>query len=1277
MLKDTACLEKFLKIGLSSLALSFMPFVNAAPPTYDFTWNGSVGSNYTNAQNWTPSGPPNSQSAAVNFPSEVSNVINFTGIAPSGSLYSFGSFDFNNQTYQFTLDGTTYPAILLGYGEGFVHTGSTILTTFHLNTATLGLDGGSAGSAAIILNSSTLGLYNQATLGNAQITNASGSVNSKIILLNSSLGNANIAFDSGATHTGITLDSTSTLDSAIITLDGATNFLQINSSNPNSTAQLTLSNGATLMLENGAINNAFSSITSTQNTPSSLILFDDNGAVPTASLNLAIGEGEIDALITDRDPNNPGGGILASGSLTIMGPGTVALSNPNNSLNEGITVEGGTLQIANSACVGGFNEPLTLSGGVLQFGGTGAFTLTSPTANGIVTTATSSPLDTNGNAVAINPSISGAGGIEKIGLGVLTLSGTNTYTGTTTVSAGTLMLGAVNAFPNQTDLTVNGGIFNLNDYPITVGHLNGDAGSINLGSATLTLNGDSSYGGTISGTGGISVETAGTTVLLSGSNNYTGLTTLEFGTTLQLSTLTSFPSENNLTNAGTFILNDFPITLGDLNGDGEVSLGMGTLTLAGQGDFSGNISGIGGVVVNTSGAMTLSGENNYLGSTVISQGALSLVGNGSIASSSSVSIEGTLQLDGVDSGEAILNNISGEGGSILLGSTILTVNQNATESFSGSLGGSGSFVKEGPAALTLSGANYHSGTTTVSAGSLIIDVGGSLTQTSEVNVASGASLIVNGSIGTSSSPTTLNVEPGAVIRGGSPDQATNQVVGTLNVFGEMAPGNSIGKFIVDGTYVQKPHSLFTYEFDASSADLLSVTQDIGIDSTATFHYVPSRDFYDSGTSYFYTVMETTQGEISGNFQNMTDDSAMVSAHLIKSLNNKELMLFISFTALKDIPLVGNPHRVAVALDTLHNKGNVDIDDLIFDFRMMSLNELSYSLNQLHPAQYKALAVVQQSNAVRVNQAVGNRMQGVLDQAHCVHNSFDSPKEARHVQFWTDLIGDWIHQDASYYASSQQVGYKNTTLGAVSGIDLNFAKYFYVGVMGAVTHANVSWDSGHGKGTVQSGYGGLYASALGKVFYANASVLGGWDSRDEHRAISFPGYNRTAYAKQHGRQLLSHLDMGANCALIGMAGWSLRPFDAVDYIVQTESGFTETGAGALNLKVKKSMERMLRNEAGLSLAKCFKLSTTRLMVDAKLSWVREMRLSGRDYVSQFINTGVDFTVVGNYLNRNLISPGLRVTSQMMEGDLDLTLYYDGAFTKGYQDQNLGLQCGIKF
>ena len=131
---------------------------------------------------------------------------------------------------------------------------------------------------------------------------------------------------------------------------------------------------------------------------------------------------------------------------------------------------------------------------------------------------------------------SNSGGLTKIGLGTLTLAGSNAYGGGTTVSGGILQLASSAGLPGGTAATVNATL-DLNTYNGILGSLFG-SGTINTilgGNPTLTV-GDNDASGTFSGTiqntmGSLALQKIGAgQLVLSGTDTFNGGTTVSDGT---------------------------------------------------------------------------------------------------------------------------------------------------------------------------------------------------------------------------------------------------------------------------------------------------------------------------------------------------------------------------------------------------------------------------------------------------------------------------------------------------------------------------------------------------------------------------------------------------------------------------------------------------------------------------------------------------------------------------------------------------------------------------
>jgi fibronectin-binding autotransporter adhesin len=181
--------------------------------------------------------------------------------------------------------------------------------------------------------------------------------------------------------------------------------------------------------------------------------------------------------------------ISGSGSVTQMGPGTIALSQANTYLG-GTTVSGGTLVIGNGTT--GSIVGNVVNNATLGFGRSNSYTF-------------------SGN-------ISGIGAVTQSGGGALILTGTNTYSGTTTVSSGSLQIGA-----GSTSGSLTSSISNSTNNPVI-----------------FSRSDNSTYSGALSGTGGLTKNSAGVLTLMQ-SNTYAGPTIVNGGT-LQLSAPVTAPA---------------------------------------------------------------------------------------------------------------------------------------------------------------------------------------------------------------------------------------------------------------------------------------------------------------------------------------------------------------------------------------------------------------------------------------------------------------------------------------------------------------------------------------------------------------------------------------------------------------------------------------------------------------------------------------------------------------------------------------------------------------
>ena len=439
-------------------------------------------------------------------------------------------------------------------------------------------------------------------------------------------------------------------------------------------------------------------------------------------------------------------------------------------------------------------------------------------------------IQVSNRTTTISLGLAGSQGFTKTGAGTLVLSGSNTYSGITTISAGQVTLGNVNGLGTG-GLTINSGTLELNGNSISLANLSGTGGTIQETAntvVTLTVGSDNTstiFGGTLTdGVGNriLSLTKIGTgTLTLTGTNTTgsangnKGVTTVNDGV-LRLNNASALSSDNLTLNGGVLGLGvaDFIRALGgnanqvQFTGSG----GFAAYTL----DRNVNLGGASALVTWNTGSFVPTGSALILGASdadkiVTFQNPIALNG-----------APRTIQVNGA--------------GAIISGQLIGA--------------GSSGLTKTGNGTLSLTASNTYSGGTTINGGRLLVNnAAGSGTGSGSVIVNSGGTL---GGIGIISGTITLN-SGSTISAGNSP--------GTLNTGSQIWNGGATNLFEIrqaGGT-------------EGTDRDLLNITGGLTINATSGNKFVIDirsltladtpgdvSDF-NNGLSYDWRIAKTTTG----------------------------------------------------------------------------------------------------------------------------------------------------------------------------------------------------------------------------------------------------------------------------------------------------------------------------------------------------------------------------------------------------------------------------------
>jgi len=488
----------------------------------------------------------------------------------------------------------------------------------------------------------------------------------------------------------------------------------------------------------------------------------------------AVLNGPGGAIDTNGTTVNYTGEISGTGAFTKAGTGTLVLTN-DNTFTGTTEISGGTLALTGT---GNISESAGIvNNGTFDISGTTDGTsVTTMSGNGAIELG-SKTLTLSNASGTFGGVINGSGGVE-VAAGTMTLSGANTYTGTTTISGGTLALTGTGSLGSSEGVVNNATLdISSTNTGASVKTMSG-SGTVELGSKNLTFtDAADTFNGAINGSGGI--ELAGGTLTLAGANTYTGTTTILDGGTLKLSGSGTLGNSSGVVNNGALDLSEVSAThvsMPTISGGGSLEMGAKNLVITdSSGIYSGAISGSGSVNLD-GGTLALTGSNTFSGGVNVSNGATLVASSGAALGDAA----GTLTLN--DSAFVNSGTFSLPQAVAIQGSGLFDVASDSALTTAGSISGSGNLIKSGAGTLVLAGDNSSLGTEGTSA-NIIVDEG--VLEVASANGLGNANLVLNsGKLSTlSSSVITGNVALAGNTSIATADQSTLTIAAPITTIG--------------------------------------------------------------------------------------------------------------------------------------------------------------------------------------------------------------------------------------------------------------------------------------------------------------------------------------------------------------------------------------------------------------------------------------------------------------------------------------------------------------
>ena len=926
--------------------------------------------------------------------------------------------------------------------------------------------------------------------------------------------------------------------------------------------------------------------------------------------------------------------MLTQGNLLIRSD--TALGTGTLSLNGGLLAAGGARTIANAVSLGG---------------------------NTVIGGETTADNLTLSGAVNLG---AGSRTIDIFGQGVTTLSnvvsddgGGRTLT-ITSLGAGTLILAGSNTFG------ANGGGLTLNNAALVAGNNNAfGAGVLNISGGRLGA-----------GAAGVSVSnpvTVGGGFNL-GSSAGAGLT-LSGAVNLGANTLThDGASEDTLS--------------GSLTGTatGGITVTDGVLNLTGNG------SGYTGVSTVTGGILNLQGSADYAGDSAVSGGILNMNSTAAInygrAGGVNTVTNGTLNMSGPLA--TYLNDSTVTGGTLNL----------SAGSYKGrlTLGADGIFNYTGGNFSPAGGADIHAaaGSTLTIAPGRNLDIGGS-----------GHTLTNSGATGVNGTLTgDLTNNAGGVVSG------SGTITGALINNGIVNPGNSPGTLTV-GTYAPGAGAIQVVEI-ASAASYDRIVTTSGIPGAAALNGVLSPrlsgNYLPSTNQSFPGIVQATGGgTITGTFASIDNPRVGSSRTLFwqtQYTNTAMDLKAVGNYVPSDLALTPNQLSAGHALNSLTSSATGgDLLTVLDGINALTGNAaVAAAYNEISHAKYAVLPAMTMPVTRLQFQSLHNRLARMRREAEAgkeevfagggllrnVSLNYDNSsnmllaavnltasdagtppvgKNARkRLSIYLEPAANW----GALSPTAEIADYRYRNFGFTLGAEYRPAENLLIGVN--TGYSKTLADFGSNGGTLNAdiipfnAYGAFFA----RGFYANAALGYTNSGYDMERHVVFGNVNRTARGRTSGNQFQTGVETGYD-AQIGNAVFG--PTFSLHYITQTTGGFTETDAGALNLRVDGQSADSL--QTGIGLRASYRAAAGGVVVKPQLSvaWQHEFSDNTRS-----LNAGL--TAGGSAMNFQTdgIGRDFALASFDLPAKVSKNLLANVGFTAEIgrdKSTNMGINLGLKY
>jgi len=500
---------------------------------------------------------------------------------------------------------------------------------------------------------------------------------------------------------------------------------------------------------------------------------------------------------------------------------------------------------------------------------------------------------------------------------------------------------------------------------------------------------------------------------------------------------------------------------------------------------------------------------------------------------------------------------------------------------------------------------------------------------------------------------------------------TGTLQGAFTNRGTVKPGNSVGTLNVEGSYTQTASGILQVKIaSATSYDQLMVT---GLPGTASLNGVLTptllNGYRPQAGQIFGGVVRAT-GDISGAFSTLSNFTPTLVGQPLYAANRVDLLVQRDYTNPFLAPLTRNQYAVGAMLNGLAGATSGDLNTVLdaIDGLPASAN-VRDAFKQISPEKASALSTLgfaaatfqvrnlatRTTNLRFVKGGSGeggsvnsgnlgfnySRLDGLMlaYNGASLSNLFSTRKEFKAPESRWGLFADGGAAFGSQNSSTSQTGYNFSLGGFTAGADYRLRDNLLVGLATGYSNTNSSFYGSGGSVIANTIPFNAYAAYFPGSLYAYGSVGYALNLYDLKRGINFGDLARTASSYTNGNQFNLYGETGYDLRL---SRFILTPSATLGYSALWVGGFTEQGAGSLNLKVASQSADSLQTGLGGRLTVPFEVGSVTLVPQGYAFYQHEFSNGSRSLNANLSQGSSTFNFQTDAAKRNFAVVGANVT-----------------------------------